>query len=107
MGRTFERHESRKRARTLSFVAAAPVTFSTSLTRKQAPLGPYRRPMPTVLGGSWGDGRFVRDEVPLKGLGSTLERHKSRNRARTLSFVAVAPSTFIYMYTYIFMFIYI
>jgi hypothetical protein len=26
----------------------------TSLTRKRAPLGPYRRPMPRVLGGSYG-----------------------------------------------------
>ena len=39
----------------------------TSLARKRTPLGPYRRPMPRVLGGSWGDGRFLMGEVPLYG----------------------------------------
>jgi len=29
------------------------------------PLGPYRRPMPRVLGGSQGGGRFLMSEVPL------------------------------------------
>ena len=29
------------------------------------PLGPYRRPMPRVLGGSQGGGRFLMGEVPL------------------------------------------
>ena len=33
----------------------------TSLIRKRTPLGPYRRPMPRVLGG----GRFLMSEVPL------------------------------------------
>ena len=37
----------------------------TSLTRKRTPLGPYSRPMPRVLGGSWGGGRFLMGEVPL------------------------------------------
>ena len=37
----------------------------TSLIRKRTPLGPYRRPMPRVLGGSYGRGRFLMDEVPL------------------------------------------
>jgi len=37
----------------------------TSLIRKRTPLGPYRRPMPRVLGGSWGGGRFLMGEVPL------------------------------------------
>jgi len=32
----------------------------TSLTRKRPPLGPYRRPMPQDLGGSYGGGRFKR-----------------------------------------------
>ena len=36
-----------------------------SLTRKRTPLGPYRRPMPRVLGGSGGGWRFVMCEVPL------------------------------------------
>ena len=37
----------------------------TSLARKRNPLGPYRRPMPRVLGGSLGGGRFLMGEVPL------------------------------------------
>ena len=37
----------------------------TSLTRKRNPLGPYRRPVPRVLGGSYGGGRFLLGEVPL------------------------------------------
>ena len=42
------------------------VTYrGTSLTRKRTPLGPHRRPMPRVLGGSWGGGRFLMGEVTL------------------------------------------
>jgi len=37
----------------------------TSLTRTCTPLGPYRGPMPRVLRGSWGGGRFLMGEVPL------------------------------------------
>ena len=37
----------------------------TSLTRKRSPLGPYRRPMPRVLGGSKWGGRFIVGEVPV------------------------------------------
>ena len=37
----------------------------TSLIRIRTPLGPYRRPMPRVLGGSQGGGRFLMGEVPL------------------------------------------
>ena len=37
----------------------------TSLIRNQPPVGPYRRPTPRVLGGSWGDGRFLMGEVSL------------------------------------------
>ena len=37
----------------------------TSPTRKRTPLGPYRRSMPRVLGGSQGGGRFPVGEVPL------------------------------------------
>ena len=39
----------------------------TSLTRKRTPLGPYRRPMPRVLGGPQVGGRFLMGEVPLYG----------------------------------------
>ena len=37
----------------------------TLLIRKRTPLGPYRRPMPRVLKGSWGGGCFLMGEVPL------------------------------------------
>ena len=37
----------------------------TSLIRKRTPLGPYLRPMPRVLGGSYWGGRFLMGEVPL------------------------------------------
>ena len=37
----------------------------TSPIRKRLPLGPYRRPVPRVLGGSVGDGRSLMGEVPL------------------------------------------
>ena len=38
---------------------------ATSLTKKRTRLGPYRRPMPRVLGVSKGGGRFLMGEVPL------------------------------------------
>ena len=37
----------------------------TTLIRTVPPLGTYRRPMPRVLGGSKGGGRFLMGEVPL------------------------------------------
>ena len=37
----------------------------TSLTRERPHPGPYRRPMPRVLGGSYVGGRFLMGEVPL------------------------------------------
>ena len=40
----------------------------TSLIRERAPLGPYRRPMLKVLGGSKVGGRFLMGEVPLYAL---------------------------------------
>ena len=40
----------------------------TSLTRKRTPLGPYREPMPRVLGGSLGGWSFLTGEVPLHRL---------------------------------------
>ena len=39
---------------------------STSLIRKRPPLGPYRRPIPRVIWGSQGGGRFLMGEVPLQ-----------------------------------------
>ena len=38
--------------------------MGTSLTRKRTPLGPCRRPMPKVLGGFYGGGRFLMSDVP-------------------------------------------
>jgi len=60
----------------------------TSLTRKINPRGPYRRPMPRVLGGSWGVGRFLMggtrrllmDEVPFT-CRETLRRTRLPRRA--------------------------
>ena len=40
----------------------------TSLIRKRTPSGPYCRPMPRVIGGCLGDGRFLMGEEPLYGL---------------------------------------
>ena len=37
----------------------------SSAPRGHTPLGPYRRPMPRVIGGSWVGGRFLMSEVPL------------------------------------------
>ena len=37
----------------------------TSPVRKRIHLGPYRRPMLRVFGGSWGGGRFLMSEGPL------------------------------------------
>ena len=37
----------------------------TSLIRKRTPLGPYRRPMPRILGRSRGGGHFLMGEVSL------------------------------------------
>ena len=45
-----------------------------SLIRKRTPLGPYRRPMPRVLGESLGAGRFLMGEVTLYR-GSSLMRN--------------------------------
>jgi hypothetical protein len=37
----------------------------TSLIRKRYLLGPSSRPVPKILGRSWGGGRFLMSEVPL------------------------------------------
>jgi hypothetical protein len=68
----------------------------TSLIRKRTPLEPYRRPMPWVLGGSWGGGgvflwarcpstaRFparstLRNNIPLKPHPSQFFQHRSNH----------------------------
>ena len=52
--------------RCLVFMDTGVHTFrGTSLTRKRLPIGPFRRLMPRVLGGSFGGGRFLMGEAPL------------------------------------------
>ena len=46
----------------------------TSLTRKRTPIGPCRRPMPSVLGGSWGGGRFLKNVLEFKNVLPTVFR---------------------------------
>ena len=43
-----------------------------SLIRKRNPLGPYSMPMPGILGGTQGVGRFLMGEVPLYGTYTTV-----------------------------------
>ena len=45
--------------------AFGPPYRDASLTRKLSHPGLYRRPLPRVLGGSQGAGRFLMGEVPL------------------------------------------
>ena len=63
-----EAHEERSlvgtSVRSVRFFKVTPYR-DTSLIRKRTPLGPYRRPMPRVLGGSQGGGCFLMGEVPL------------------------------------------
>ena len=77
---------------------SCPVVYrGASLTRKRTPLGPYRRPMPRIHGGSSEGGRFLMGkaflhssmgEVPLySSLSSDGVRHK-----RGLSGAAFDPS---------------
>jgi hypothetical protein len=53
----------------------------TSLMRKHTPLGPYRRPVPRVLGGSLGGGCFLMSEVPLHNFILTASCRSSRRPA--------------------------
>jgi len=46
-------------------VGAHEMYRGTSLIRKRDPLGPYRRPVSMITGGSKGGGRFLTGEVPL------------------------------------------
>ena len=51
--------------RAWGYQVGEPEYRGASLIRQRTPLGPYRRPMPRVLGGSEGGGRFFMGEVPL------------------------------------------
>jgi hypothetical protein len=50
---------------TLLKVPFEPICRGNSLLRKRTPLGPYRRPMPRVLGGSSGGRHPLMGEIPL------------------------------------------
>ena len=54
----------------------------TSLERKRTPLGPYRRPMARVLGGSYGGERFLMREVSLYHAQKKQKRERERGRER-------------------------
>ena len=47
---------------------------ATSLTRKRTLLGPYRRPMPRVLGGSWGGRSFLWARYPCTAVDRTWHK---------------------------------
>jgi len=59
------------------------IDMGTSLERKRTPLGPYRRPMPRVLGGSWGGGRVLLGEVPLYGVVKRLSPAVAQNASHS------------------------
>jgi len=59
------RDKPRKSGRVSNPVGRNLVYRGTSLLRKRIRRGPYRRPIPWVLGGSQGGGGFVMGEVPL------------------------------------------
>ena len=42
------------------------------LTYKKTPLGPYRRPIPRVLGGSWGGGSLLSAKPSMAAPGALL-----------------------------------
>ena len=63
----YEHQSTRMPARVQFEVAGFEVYRGTMLKRKRTPLGPYRRPMPRVLGGSQGVVRFIMSKVPLYG----------------------------------------
>ena len=65
-----------KRSRTKSIQAYR----GTSLVRTSNFLGPDRRPMPRLLGGSLGGGRFLAGEVPLY---SRRGPNEARRRSRS------------------------
>ena len=66
-GRSVDRTRQRKGSQLASRQRCALHAFyrGTSLIRKRPPLGPFRRPLPRVLGGSKGGGRFLMGEMPL------------------------------------------
>ena len=57
---TLYRESSRTRTHNCSYMYRG-----TPLIRNYPPLGPYRRPVPGVLGGSWGGGRLIVGEETL------------------------------------------
>ena len=96
-----ERRRRRRVPRSLLKIPPSPTRTlqyrGTSLTRKFTPLGPYRRPMPRVLGGravSYERGTPVRVK-PLRLSCTELlspERHRRRRVARSLLKVPIPPT---------------
>ena len=58
-------HRSHARCFRVSLIAVQSTYRVTFLITKCTPLGPYRRSMHRVLGGSQGGGRFLMSEAPL------------------------------------------
>jgi hypothetical protein len=64
----------------------------TSVTIKRPPVGPYRRPMPRVVGWSWGGGRFIMDEVLLYFFFITLDTGPRRPLSHTFRTFRLDPT---------------
>ena len=95
----------------------------TSLTRKRAPLEPYRRPMPRVLGGyafSYGRGtpvgdlaadggtaREVRGAMDLEDVQAQPPPQEALGEVRRCMSLSDSLSLSIYIYIYIYISIYI
>ena len=58
---------------------------AASLIQKRNPLGPYRRPMPVVLRGSQGGGRFLMGKVAPGYSGAVILGNRLRGTLRILS----------------------
>ena len=89
----------------VAFRVKVEVYRGTPVTRKRTPLGPYRRPMPRVLEGSYGGGCF------LMGVwGRLLESHAEAEdhvAHRDPAFVATYIYIYIYIYTYTYIYTHI
>jgi hypothetical protein len=66
----------------------------TSIMRIRTALGPYRRPMPSILRGSWGDGCFLMGGVPLHCPSSALHRSCPLQKPKGHLVALVAVSVF-------------
>ena len=67
-----DRVSQRRAAGVLAQVTPKPYR-GISIIRKRTPVGHNRRPMPRILGGSYGGGRFLIGGVPLQTLHHSLK----------------------------------